>query len=119
MSDSGESHNREPESLEKEAQRASRVIPFVGRAVCGIGILMCIAVFVFGGVYTANVSAGALGIVLGIIGYFLGANRLGTATIIISIITIFYGLAAGQDLIPGFQNTDRDLPAFEPRADDS
>ena len=117
MSDEGESHNREPETLEEERKRASGVTPFLGRALCGLGILLCIAVFLFGGVYTANVSAGALGITFGIIGYFLGANRLGTVTIIISIITIFYGLAAGQDLIPGFRDTDRDLPSFEPRSD--
>lgn len=117
MSEEGESQNREPETLEEERKRASVITPFLGRALCGLGILLCIAVFVFGGVYTANVSAGALGIVLGIVGYFMGSNRLGTVTIIISIITIFYGLAAGQDLIPGFRNTDRDLPAFEPRSD--
>ncbi len=117
MSDEGESHNRESETLEEESKRASGIIPFLGSALCGLGILLCIAVFIFGGVYTANVSAGALGITFGIIGYFLGANRLGTVTIIISIITIFYGLAASQDLIPGFRNSDRGLPSFEPRSD--
>lgn len=51
---------------------------------------------------------------LGILGYFLGAGRLGaTTTIVISILAMFAGLIVNQ-LIPGVGGDDRELPAVEP-----
>ncbi|MBA2442062.1 MAG: hypothetical protein H0V53_06605, partial [Rubrobacter sp.] len=52
-----------------------------------------------------------------VVGYFLGSNRLGTAAIIVSVAVLFFSLAATQGIIPGFE-TDRGLPAVEPRAGD-
>jgi hypothetical protein len=49
------------------------------------------------------VSAGAIGVVLGIVGYFMGARRLAVATITLSIVAIFFGLAASQGIIPRFR----------------
>ena len=60
---------------------------------------------------------GAVGICLGILGYFLGVNRLGTITIILCTAVLFFGLAASQDLIPGIDGPDRNMPDDSPVAD--
>ena len=89
-----------------------------GRICCLIGILFGVGGIVaalFGG--TANVSIGAVGAALGVLGYFLGANRLGTATIVICIFALFFGLAASIGYIPGIEASDRTLPSNEPAAE--
>ncbi len=48
-----------------------------------------------------NLSAGAVGIALGVLGYFLGVRRLGAATIFLGVITIFFMAAASTGFIPG------------------
>ncbi|MEW6637593.1 MAG: hypothetical protein AB1425_12375 [Actinomycetota bacterium] len=91
---------------------------FWGNIVSVIAIL-----FAAGGIVSAflragaNISAGVVGIVLGILGYFLGSRRLGTVAVILCIAALFFGLAASQGLIPGIPQYDRSLPAIEPRAD--
>lgn len=73
-----------------------------GRISCVVGIL-----FGAGGILfallgaSANVSAGAVGAALGILGFFLGARRLGTATIVLGVIAVFVMAAASTGLIPG------------------
>ena len=52
---------------------------------------------------SANVSAGAVGAALGVLGYFLGARRLGTATIVLGVIAIYF-MAAAAGLIPGVES---------------
>jgi hypothetical protein len=62
-----------------------------GRICCIVGIL-----FGAGGILfalldaSANVSSGAVGAALGVLGYVLGARRLGTATIVLGVIAIFF-----------------------------
>ena len=51
---------------------------------------------------SANVSSGAVGAALGVLGYFLGARRLGTATIVLGVIAIYF-MAAAAGLIPGVE----------------
>lgn len=103
-------------SEDGDARRSTR--RFWGNVASIIGIL-----FAVGGVVSAllragaDVSAGAVGIALGILGYFLGSRRLGVAAVILSIAALFFGLAASQGLIPGIPQYDRGLPAIEPRAD--
>ena len=73
-----------------------------GRISCVVGIL-----FGAGGILfallgaSANVSAGAVGAALGILGFFLGARRLGAATIVLGVIAVFVMAAASTGLIPG------------------
>jgi hypothetical protein len=50
---------------------------------------------------SVNLSAGAVGIVLGLVGYFLGVRRLGAATIAMGVIALFFMAAASTGLIPG------------------
>ncbi|MDP9438927.1 MAG: hypothetical protein M3P49_09300 [Actinomycetota bacterium] len=119
MTDSGDSR-RPGEGLggpggERGAGRERQVTLLAGRASCLVGLLLGmggIAAVLFGG--GANISPGAVGAALGILGYFLGSRRLGTATVLICVAALFFGLAASQGLIPGVDATDRGLPANEP-----
>jgi len=85
---------------------------------CAVGILLAVGAAIgalLGAGAAGVVSAGAVGVGLGVLAYLMGSNRLGTVTIIVSIGALFLGLVATQGLIPGTSATDRDLPAVEPR----
>ncbi len=100
---------------EMGAGREQQVILLAGRGSCILGLLLGIGGIVaalFGG--TANVSIGAVGAALGILGYFLGSRRLGTVTVLLGVAALFFGLAASQGLIPGIDASDRTLPDREP-----
>ncbi|MDQ3923525.1 MAG: hypothetical protein M3309_06325 [Actinomycetota bacterium] len=72
-------------------------------------------VFIEGGITTApNVTAGAVGAMLGVMGYALGARRLAAFAVILSVVVLFFGLAASEGLIPGIEGCDRGLPDQEP-----
>ena len=103
---------------EMGAGREPQVTLLAGRVSCILGLLLGvggIATALFGG--TANVSIGAVGAALGILGYFLGSRRLGTVTVLLCVAALFFGLAASQGLIPGIDASDRGLPAIEPAAE--
>ena len=80
-----------------------------GTAKLLLGRISCIVGLLFGGggiLFTLfgasiNVSAGAVGAVLGILGYFLGMRRLGAATIVLGVVAVFVMAAASTGLIPG------------------
>jgi hypothetical protein len=42
-----------------------------------------------------------VGIVLGLVGYFLGVRRLGAAAIAVGVVALFFMAAASTGLIPG------------------
>lgn len=68
---------------------------------CVVGVLFglgSVLAALVGG--TPNVSGGALGAALGILGYFLGARRLASATVVLCVAAIFFALAASQGMIP-------------------
>lgn len=103
---------------ERGAGRERQVMLLAGRISCLLGLLLGVGGIVaalFGG--TANVSVGAVGAALGILGYFLGSRRLGTVTVLLCVAALFFGLAASQGLIPGIEASDRGLPAVEPAAE--
>lgn len=103
-----------------DKQREQTAKSFFALVVSVVGILLGLVGFVtpfFTGLATtADVSMQAIGILLGIVGYYLGARRLAIAAVALCIVAIFFGLAASQDLIPGIEGEDRDLPAVEPNA---
>ena len=105
-----------------DKRRAEAAKSFLASVLCVLGIVVAlgavISTIVTGGAF-GIVSAGAIGIGLGVVGFFLGANRLGTVTIVVSIAALFFGLAASQGLIPGLDGQDRTLPAQEPGASNS
>ena len=112
----GNSRRRSPG---EDRGRAESAKSFLASVVCVLGIVVALAAViatVFSGQPSVVTSAAAIGIVLGVVGYFLGATRLGIATVVVSIITLFFGLAVSQGLIPGLEGEDRVLPAQEPGA---
>ena len=101
-----------------DTQRKEAAKSFFALVVCVVGILLGLVGFITpffkGPATTADVSMQAVGIVLGILGYYLGTRRLAIAAVTLCIVAIFFGLAASQGLVPGFSETDRDLPDEEP-----
>ena len=73
-----------------------------GRVACILGILLALGGIVGGflGV-TEDVSAGVLAMVLGVLGYYFGARRLGAATVVLGTVALFFLVAASTGLIPG------------------
>ena len=61
---------------------------------CAIGVLLAVGAviptFLGGG---AHISASALGVGFGVLGYFLGSRRLATATVFLCAAAILFGLA--------------------------
>ena len=55
---------------------------------------------------SVNLSAGAVGIALGVLGYFRGARRLGAASVVLGTAAIFFIAAAGTGLIPVIEPLD-------------
>jgi hypothetical protein len=90
------------EDAGKNEKRAAEAKLLGGRICCLLGLL-----FGFGGILFAllgasdNVSAGAMGVALGVLGYFLGSRRLGAATVVLGIVAVFFMAAASTGLIPG------------------
>ena len=74
----------------------------LGRVCCVVGLLMSAGGIVFAILgASVNLSAGAVGIALGVLGYFLGARRLGVASVVAGTAALFFMAAASTGLIPG------------------
>lgn len=111
------SEDRDRNNTNSEREDQAKLL--AGRISCVIGVLFAVygVVIVLGG-GAASVTSGVIGAGLGILGYFLGSRSLGTATIIFSVVVLFFGLAASQGLIPGLDASDRGLPSTELRGKD-
>lgn len=113
MSENEKSTENNPQEKLDESPKS-----FWGRVACWFGVVLGVIGLVTAFFGTgASVFPGAVGVCLGILGYFLGSNRFGTATIIFCTAVLFFGLAASQDLIPGIDGNDRNMPTEEPVAD--
>src|SRR5829696_4308515 len=76
----------------------------LGRICCVVGLLLGAGSFVVAILgASVNLSAGAVGVVLGVLGYFLGARRLGVASVVLGTAAIFFMAAASTGLIPGIE----------------
>ncbi len=69
----------------------------VGRALSIFALIFCIPV----GILFVSVATGAVGIVLGVVGYSLGARRLGALAVVLCAVAMFLGLLIGQGAMPG------------------
>jgi hypothetical protein len=93
-------------------KRADRARLLVGRLSCLIGVLLGSA-----GVVSAllgarpNLSAAVAGIGLGVVGYFFGARRLATLTVVLGVAALLLGLAAIEGLIPGIEPYVQERPS--------
>lgn len=115
------SKRRERDDAQMEPERGEEQVKLLGgRIVSVLGLLLVlgsvISVFTAQTAATSDISAGAVGALLGLVGYFLGARKIGLAVAIVAVATIFFSLAATQGVIPGAEPTDRSLPQEEPRA---
>ncbi len=105
------------ENPAEKKNREDRLKMFFGTISCLVGILL-----VVGGIVasllagSANISGGAVGAALGLVGYFLGSRRLGAATVVMGVIGFFFVLMASQGLIPGIESFDHQYRA-DPAAD--
>jgi len=76
----------------------------LGRICCLVGLLLGAGGFVVATLgASVNLSAGAVGIALGVLGYFLGARRLGAASVVLGVGAVFFMAAASTSLIPGIE----------------
>jgi hypothetical protein len=78
-------------TMQREDGREDALKLFFGRICCVVATLGA----------SVNLSAGAVGIGLGVLGYFLGARRLGAASVILGTAAVFFMAAASTGLIPG------------------
>ncbi len=72
--------------------------PFVGLILSAIALLFCVPV----GILFVSVATGAVGIILGVVGYALGARKLGALAVVLCTVAMFVGLLVGQGVIPGY-----------------
>ncbi len=79
----------------EQSTGSSRVL--IARVLSAIALLFCVPV----GVLFVSVATGAVGIVLGVVGYALGARRLGFAAVALCTVAMLLGLLVGQGAMPG------------------
>jgi hypothetical protein len=93
--------NDASEGIEREEARVHAAKALLARISCVAGLLSAAGGILFALLgASANVSAGAVGVALGILGYFLGARRLGAATLVLGVIAVLF-MAAATGIIPG------------------
>jgi len=90
------------EGTDQGREREDALKLLLGRICCVVGLLFGAGGIVFSILSASvNLSAGAVGIVLGLVGYFLGVRRLGAAAIAVGVIALFFMAAVSTGLIPG------------------
>lgn len=60
----------------------------IGRILALIGLV----VFIPASLYLISIALDSLGMILGVVAYFLGARRLGTVTIVLGLAALIFGL---------------------------
>lgn len=69
-------------------QGASLASLTIGRVLAAVGLVICIPA----GLYLISIAMDSLGIVLGMVGFFLGARRIGTVTVVLGVCAMIFGL---------------------------
>lgn len=93
----------------RDQEGTSLASTIVGRAVAALGVLAGLvgAISALWPTALANaVPSASLGIILGMVGYFLRARRLGVAAAILSAVALVLAIAVGQGLLPWTGPTD-------------
>ena len=104
-------HQKGPEERQDDMQqegiaqkdgREGALKLLLGRICCLVGLLLGAGGFVVAILgESVDLSAGALGIGLGVLGYYLGARRLGAASVVLGTAAVFFMAAVSTGLIPG------------------
>jgi hypothetical protein len=92
-----------------DRRRQERLL--AGKIFCLAGLLLAIGQVVatlYGA--GANATASILGIGFCILGYYLDSRKLATATVVLCVVSILFGLAASQGLVPGIAPSERTFP---------
>jgi hypothetical protein len=93
---------QQEEGTAKRDGREDALKLLLGRICCLVGLLLGAGGFVVATLgASVNLSAGAVGIALGVLGYYLGARRLGAVSVVLGIGAVFFMAAASTGLIPG------------------
>jgi hypothetical protein len=98
---SGQASRDEQENLGEgkgkyQAKRLGGLISCVLGLLLGVGAIVGTLLGV-----TEDVSTGVVAMVLGTLGYSLGARRLGAATVVLGAVALFFVAAASTGLVPG------------------
>lgn len=113
QSTSGEEYHTSPEELRRNAGL------LVGGGTAAAGILtalMGLVTALWEYTFPNTVVLTSVGMVMGLVGYALGARTLGKVAAGLSAATLVIGLAFSQGYVPGVEPSDHDLPSQEPRA---
>ena len=70
---------------------------YVGLVLSAFALVFCVPV----GILFVSVATGAVGIILGMVGYALGARRIGSVAVVLCAAVMFLGLLVGQGAMPG------------------
>jgi hypothetical protein len=70
---------------------------YIGLVLSAFALVFCVPV----GILFVSVATGAVGIMLGVVGYSLGARRFGSAAVVLCAAVMFLGLLVGQGAMPG------------------
>lgn len=92
-----------------DGERTGIAATLIGRAVAALGIVSGLAGMLSALWPTALANAvpsASVGIILGMVGYFLRARRLGIAAAVLSVVALVLAIAVGQGLLPWTGPTD-------------
>ena len=90
----------QPSSTRDDSSRSvsSPASLLAGRILALIGLVVCVPA----GLYLISIAMESLGVVLGTVGYFLGARRVGTVTVVLGLAAMIFGLLTqGYPVGPG------------------
>ena len=70
---------------------------YIGLVLSAFALVFCVPV----GILFVSVATGAVGIILGVVGYALGARRFGSVAVVLCAAVMFLGLLVGQGAMRG------------------
>ena len=80
-------HEKDPEVLKL----------YAGRLLSVVALVFCVPI----GALFVSIATGSVGIFMGIMGYALGARRLGALAVVLCMAAMFVGLLVGPGVVPG------------------
>jgi hypothetical protein len=110
---SGGGYHTTPE----EGRRLAGLIFGGGTAAAGIATaLLGLVTALWESTFPNTVVLTSMGMVMGLVGYALGARTLGKVAAGLSAVAMVIGLAFSQGYMPGLEPSDHEIPSQEPRS---